>query len=284
MDINVVLCPIDFSDLSRREIDLAVQVCEKFAARLVLHHNLSAISPGFAKAWEWDQEHRHSEQSEAAAHERMQKILNGLPAAVHAEATVSHGPVARIVLSLAHELSADLLVLGSHGWSSDDHASVTERILDRAPCTVVTLQGKSETSEPPWLEPHASGRRPTILAATDLSETGNHAIAYAIGMARKLSFAVHLLNVASSARAGAARKALADLVPSDLSDRVERHVRIGRPEEEIRKAIAELDPTFVTMGTRARTSFRWLHPHSTVLETLHCSPRPVWFVPPSAAV
>jgi universal stress protein A len=282
MEVKVVLCPVDFSDLSRREIELAVGVCEAFGARLVLHHNLSAISPGFSKAWEWDQEHRHSEESEAEAHGRMQKLLNDLPAAVHAEAAVSHGPVAIVALALAHELPADLLVLGSHGWSTDDHASVTERILDRSPCPVLTVQGKGEGAALPGLRAGSGGKPARILAATDLSETGNHAIAYAMDLARRFSLEVHVLHATSSALEGAARQALGDLVPTDLFDQVERHVRIGRPEEEIQKSIGEIDPAFVVMGTRARGFFRWLRPHSTALATLHRSSRPVWFVPPLA--
>jgi nucleotide-binding universal stress UspA family protein len=278
MEIKIVLCPIDFSDISGHEIDLALRVCETFGARLVLHHNLSAIAPGFSKAWEWDQEHRRNEQSEAEAHRRMQKLLNGLPASVRAEASISHGPLATVVLTMARELPADLMILGSHGWSTEDHASVTERIVDQSPCSVLTIQEKEPAPALRW----PAGREPmNVLAATDLSESGNHAVAFAVGLARKLSLDLHLLHVTAAAKQEAARRALLDLVPFALRDRVRPHVRGGRAEEEIQKAIGEIDPAFVVMGTRTRGFFRRLSPHSTAHEMLHRSPRPVWFVPPA---
>ena len=40
-DTRIVLCPIDFSELSRRELALATEVCATFGARLVLHHNIA---------------------------------------------------------------------------------------------------------------------------------------------------------------------------------------------------------------------------------------------------
>ena len=52
MRVETVLCPIDFSSLSDRELQVAVEICQTFGARLVLHHNLSPGTPSVARAWE----------------------------------------------------------------------------------------------------------------------------------------------------------------------------------------------------------------------------------------
>src|SRR5262244_2873157 len=114
MNIDIVLCSVDFSGIAAREVQLAVQICEQFNAQLILHHNLSAIAPGFAKAWEWDQSHRKDERSAIDAERRMKALLAELPKSIRAEATITHGPVAMVLLALAKQLPADLLVLGTH--------------------------------------------------------------------------------------------------------------------------------------------------------------------------
>jgi hypothetical protein len=52
VQIRTVLCPIDFSTLDPAEIDVALEVCRTFGARLVLHHNLAGAVPGFSRSWE----------------------------------------------------------------------------------------------------------------------------------------------------------------------------------------------------------------------------------------
>ena len=42
--IRTILCPVDFSPAAARQVDLASQLCLKFNARLVLHHNLTALA------------------------------------------------------------------------------------------------------------------------------------------------------------------------------------------------------------------------------------------------
>ena len=40
----------DFSTLSQRELEVAVELCEIFGARLILHHNLNLAPPAWSKA------------------------------------------------------------------------------------------------------------------------------------------------------------------------------------------------------------------------------------------
>src|SRR5262249_26706694 len=80
------------------------------------------------RQWDWEATHGRTD-SEAQAERRMQAALNALPRDVRAEGLVSVGPVVGALLALAEELHADLIVLGSHGWSTETHASVTERVI-----------------------------------------------------------------------------------------------------------------------------------------------------------
>ena len=49
---KIVLCAIDLTNLATREVEVASEICEAFAARLVLHHNVASVAPGLTRAWE----------------------------------------------------------------------------------------------------------------------------------------------------------------------------------------------------------------------------------------
>lgn len=282
MEIRVVLCPIDFSKLAERELALAVAVCDAFAARLVLHHNVSAISPAFAKAWEWDQGHGRDEPSTDEAEKRIEALRARLPAEIRrrTEAVITHGPLARVVLALAETLPADVLVLGTHGWSTEDHASVTERVIERAPCPVLTL-GDASGLETFRLKPEHGGEMPRLVVPTDFSPAAAKAADWAIALARALPLRLDLLHVTQDAAGRDAMDALDRLVPADLRERVECHLRVGRTEEEIEAFVRRAKPELVVMGTHARTLWRRLFAPDVARRLLHGTICPVCFVPPT---
>src|SRR5512144_2166671 len=110
MAIQTIICPVDFSELTERELELARPICDVFGARLVLHHNVSAVAPGLSRAWEWDQLHRDDEPSDTETERQMRQLLRRLPPSLRAQAVITHGPRASNVLALAEQVSADLLV------------------------------------------------------------------------------------------------------------------------------------------------------------------------------
>jgi nucleotide-binding universal stress UspA family protein len=280
MNIDIVLCPIDFSELAERELQLAVQVCEAFGARLVLHHNLSAISPGFSKAWEWDQSHQKDERSAADAERRMKELLAQLPRTIRAEAAITHGPVATVLLALAEQIPADLLVLGTHGWSSEDHASVTERILERAPCPVLTIHDVDALAGF-RLRPGADGKAARVVVATDFSPAATRAVAYAVELARRLPLELHVVHVSAGPLSDETLETLIDSVPPELTDRVQVHARSGRTVEEIDAVLHIIRPALMVMGTHAHGFWRRFFTTDTARTVLHGASCPVLFVPPA---
>lgn len=282
MQIRIILCPIDFSQLASRELDLAVRACEAYRARLVLHHNVPAISPGFSKAWEWEREHRRQGPSTEEAQERVNALLKELPNGIRGEAVITQGPLATVVLSLAQRLPADLLVLGTHGWSTEDHASLTERIIDQTPCPVLTIHDTAALRKF-RLKSEPGGELPRLVVPTDFSEAAGKAVAYAITLARELPLRLDLLHVSRTAHDEVALEALDGLVPPDLRDRVECHLRSGRAEEAIEDFLRETEPELVVMGTHERRFWRRFSRRDVARQLLHDATCPVCFVPPTTA-
>jgi hypothetical protein len=63
MRIRTVLCPVDFTSKTGRELELAKQVCGFFGARLVVEHNLDPRPPNFLTVtWMWSEEFEGEEE------------------------------------------------------------------------------------------------------------------------------------------------------------------------------------------------------------------------------
>lgn len=281
--LKVVVCALDFTDLSGVELALATEVCEVMGAHLVLHHNLSNVPPGITRAWEWNEVHRGDAESSAESETRLRGILASLPKSFTAEASLSSGPVAPVLLQMTEHLPADLLVLGSHGWSTPDHASLTERLIERCSCPVLSVNDVPEASACFRLRIGEHGRMPHVTVAVDFAQETSWPFAYACELARRAPVHLNLLHVVPNngdrARAGGRRDLLISRVPQDLTARVSCFVCEGDPAEEIVRFSRQTDASFMIVGEHARGFFRRLFTHDTARDILHGAPCPVWFVP-----
>jgi nucleotide-binding universal stress UspA family protein len=290
MRLETILCPIDFSSLSAHELEVAVELGRAFGARLVLHHNRMAIGAGLGRAWDWEASHHAEHLGEGEAEQRMAAALRAVPAQVRAEGVISEGPVGLAVLSVAERVAADLIVVGSHGFSTPEHASVTERLIARAPCPVLSVHAAGGQSQPLRFGAKGGEARPRAVVPTDFSPTARHALDYAYGLARKVPLDLELLHVLpggsqpSPAAENAAHERLAAAVPDELKSRVATCIRRGEATTEILAHLAGARPQFAVLGEHARDVLRYLFTRDTALGVLHAASCPVWIVPARAAV
>lgn len=282
--IKTILCPVDFTDMSQHELEMAVVLSQAFGSHLIVHHNVAATPPGLTRGWEWDELHRTAAPDQSHAEQLMRRLLAGMPAGVRAEACITSGSAFAALMALADTLPAELIVLGSHGWSTPDHSSFGEQILDRCRCPVLTIPDVTVGRD--WL---SSARRPDdlldVVVATDLSRAASVAVDYAFGLARSLPWRLHLLHVVH--RAGDTDRAietLSKVAPDDLAAHTHVHVACGDPTEEILGFVARQKPAFIVMGPHARGLLRGFLSHDTSTDILHRAPVPVWFVPATTSV
>ncbi len=288
--IQTVLCPVDFSPASQRQLDLAVDLCRLFGARLVLHHNVAATPTGAGIGWMYAEAHP-DEPTEIDTEARLREVLASLPPGLVAEGRVTRGLPSTAVVQVAELVGADLMLLATHADAGEEHTSVTEQVLERARCLVLALHEAGVDQMTPCFT--AATERPQILLVpTDLSDEARPAVTLAFELARKLPLEVHLMHVeplwvASRGRdledRDERRDRLAALVPADLRDRVLLHVLAGEPAREIAVTAERLGASCIVMGEHARGLLRRFLTHDTsrdVLRRAHC---PVWFVPARAA-
>lgn len=286
LDIRTILCPVDFSPLSERTLQVATSLCRRFGAVLVLHHNLDSRPPGFLSVnWMWSEDHEAEEAKKAAdAPDRIQKLLASLPDGIEGEARLTRGPLDRSVLEVARRLPADLIVMGSHGWSSAEHRSITERLISSAPCTILTTNEGFDPEKQLRPRPGRSPEKLAVLVPIDLAPGSEEALAFVAAM-EPMPHEVHVLHVLEETDADpeplaqAARERMLALVPESLRDRAVLEVRFGTVGEEVLRLAAEIDALFIVMAAHAKGFFARLLSGDRAFEVLHESPCPVWFVP-----
>lgn len=141
-DISNILCPVDFSDASKRALKNAILLSNSFEADLTI---LSVYEPfvNTSPRLKIDQKATNIELA-AQCQKEMQTFLNkfdlkGVKHEVKVEAGVPH----KKILQAINELKCDLLVMGTNGRSAFSRivlGSVTEKVIRTLPCSFVTTK------------------------------------------------------------------------------------------------------------------------------------------------
>jgi universal stress protein A len=144
--IHTILCPVDFSDASRK----AVQYAREFAAGMgATVHLMNVVEP---RPMAVDITLNYvplEEDLEKAAAEDLKVILQELTqAGLRAECSIEFGNPSDVILEKADELDVNLVIMGSHGKKGLSRlimGSVAETVVRKANCPVLIV--KSEEKE-----------------------------------------------------------------------------------------------------------------------------------------
>jgi nucleotide-binding universal stress UspA family protein len=284
LSIRTVLCPVDLSPSTARQVDLAADLCRAFGARLVLHHNRIELAIGSGVGWMWE-----PGQGDAArtAEAQLQRLVGGLPGDLAVDVQVTHGPVADAVRWVSQAINADLVVLRVRGEDNDGTDSVTDRLLESASLPMVALHDAAHDHRTPKF----SGRMDApqvLLVPTDLGAASQPAVDVAFELSRLFGFEVHLVHVLPPSpdpgTADDVRKRMTALVPPELASRTYPHLETGVPASAIVRLADELSAVCIVMGEHAPTPARHWFRSDTSRAVLHPSSCPIWYVPRRPAV
>jgi universal stress protein A len=298
-EIKTVLCPVDFSPVSEVELNLATQLCERFGARMVLQHNIDDVPPVYlANAWMYSETHMYpEEEKEAQASLTLRAMLEKLSKSIKCEGKITFGRLEESILQLAGQLPADLIVMGTHGASSSQHVSHTDRVLAESPCPVLTTGETGVATLFP--DPNNRSSLQTVVLPMDFSEHSLHALEYALGLMDLLPFTLHVLHVEGPLafgdlralahslhfqeerrhRTSASLDRLKPLVPTRYLSHVKFEVRVGPVVDEIVAYARSVHAKLVVMGVHPKNVLDRLIFGVNSQGVLHRSPCPVWLVP-----
>lgn len=275
MKIERILCPVDYSEFSERALIRAVRLARWFGASLTVVHVLPpnawfiAADAGIAYVAVPDGQLREIRAEEMKALERFVAPYRGEGFATHTR--LLDGDPSRAIREAAVELPADLLVMGTHGRSGFEHlflGSVTEKVLGRAPCPVLTVGGVPSSQ----IEGPSFGR---IVCALDLTEASARTIEVALSLAEEGQARLTLVHVLEglpdSAGApphfrlpdvGPLRRQLLEEAEDRLHERVptearefcsvSERVEEGKPWRVVLRVAEETGAELIVMGVHSR--------------------------------
>ena len=142
IDIKNILCPVDHSDCSKEALKYAVSFAIKDNSKLYLLHvidicafdeSINAMTPQIP--------------DDETLAQLKTKLLDCIPEEMrddmNVEALVVQGIPFVEIISTAKRNDVDMIVLGSHGRTGISHmmmGSVSEKVVRKAPCPVLTVR------------------------------------------------------------------------------------------------------------------------------------------------
>lgn len=147
-----ILVPVDFSASTPRLTDQVKKMAQAFSGKTYLLH-VVAPDPDFV-GYEAGPQHVRDHLAEKfhEEHRQIQALAqslkdSGLPSVTP---LLIQGPTVEIILEEAKRLSADMLIMGSHGHGALYHVllgSVSEGVLKKAPCPVLFVPAGKDNSD-----------------------------------------------------------------------------------------------------------------------------------------
>lgn len=298
MHALTIVCPVDYSDCSKRALRYAGALAEHFGARLVVLHVFDPLLAGTAALHQFDV-------TGADGQKELQYFVEDqLPASVRngnrLERVLLLGTPGHEIIKLVRERAADILVMGTHGFSGVRKAffgSTLQGVLRRAHVPVLAV---------PILDHREAGiQAPLIstgpvLVPVDFSAESRAAARAAAGLAAALRLPLMLLHVIARPNPGSAgwehgathgdRTAVADpatfmgeLVASLGTDAsVSTRIVDGDPAEQIARLAREQRSALIVMSLGS-SAMRRRKPGSIAYRVLCLAPVPVLALPETSS-
>lgn len=192
MELNRILVPTDFSPAAKHALHWAVRFAQAHDATLHLLHVVADYDPDWFGTEETTVPVGQMKQAlDQEAKEGLERIApDPETTGVASQYEIRHGmEAADVILSVADEVDADLIVTGTHGREGLAHVilgSVAEKVVRRARRPVLTIG--SEAPDEPSIQ--------RILAPVDFSAPAKQALRLAKEVAARYEAQLDLLFVA----------------------------------------------------------------------------------------
>jgi nucleotide-binding universal stress UspA family protein len=296
IEIRTILCPVDLSETSGRALGYATMLAGWYGASVSVVEMVwealpplrpasapRAVTPQFVKE---------------AASELREFVETRIPAGTTVASQVVEGPIVPGILQEARAQAVELIVMGTHGRGGFERlvlGSVTEKVLRKAPCPVLTVPPGAAGAPP---TPRPFGR---ILCPVDFSPSSLRALTHALSLAQESGKQLTMLHVfdwpadrpmvpglgpeVSATRRQSEAAALAELraaVPDGARDwcEITEMTSVGRPYEEILRVADTVRADVIVLGVHSRSTFELALLGSTTSQVVRRATCPVMTIRP----
>ncbi len=143
IQVRSILVPVDFSEHADSVIDWAAHLAEEHQSKLVLLHayhlpvEFQQVEGAYLPADFWNSVKDEAKKQLAVYGDQLRER------SLEVDELIREGYPATVIEETAEELAADLIVIGSRGRSGLKHlllGSIAERVVQKAPCPVLTVK------------------------------------------------------------------------------------------------------------------------------------------------
>ncbi len=184
-----ILCPVDFSEFSRHALTHAVAMAQRYEGRVTLLY-VAPLLPSAVTVPPSVDPVTMDPVSPQGLCEELREFAGPLRNQVPMDVAILDGDAARQIVEHARQGQADLVVMGTHGRSGFERwvlGSVTEKVLRKAHCPVLTVPRSAPDTEP--------GVFRRILCPVDFSPSSLLGVERALSLAEATKASLTLLHV-----------------------------------------------------------------------------------------
>jgi nucleotide-binding universal stress UspA family protein len=275
--MKTIVVATDLKGTSGAALEYARKLAAGYGARIVLAHGIDPVEYAAVDAVPGRLRRELTEEARAVLNELANDLLvEGIPS--HSE--IRQGAVARMLVAVARQYEAGLIVIGTRGRAGAGPVivgAIAELLVRLAPCPVLAVAAD-------W---NAGDFRPTPGGPILLAMERNEATQAAVATAHSLAETFHRPLIVLHARGPAAASAFLNPVATTLkqfgvktSGRFPLRciVKDGNPGDAIVEAIAQYHPSMLVVGVKRNSATPG--PHGTAFALLSRSRVPVLCVPP----
>jgi nucleotide-binding universal stress UspA family protein len=271
MNIERILVPVDFSDLSMKALTVGQQIATLYGGKVTpvhVHIPITEMDEPYALGMS-SSVYQDFDKIEINLKDRLTEVTEDfLDEEYIDEAVIAFGNPAQSIVDLSEDF--DLIVMTTHGRTGFSRfllGSVAEKVLRLAHKPVLVVEDESDV-----------GNFEKILVTTDFSENSAAAFPIAIDIAKKANSKLHLLHILSFEQFDKdetdisienLRQERLKVVANEYFHPIRENLSYSvetsddSPHEAILKHVSENDYNLVIMSTVGRTGIRYLMMGST---------------------
>ncbi|MGH9560917.1 MAG: universal stress protein [Terracidiphilus sp.] len=277
--LKTIVVATDLEGRAEAALEYGRKLATSYGARIVLAHGLDPMEYAAVDTIPGSVLSRMTEDA--------RRVLDRLAAALIREGIRSHsevrqGAVAEMLVDVARQYDAGLIVIGTKGMEGVGPlvvGAIAERLVRLAPCPVLAVAAD-------W---NAGSHRPTpggpVLLAMERNEAAAEAATTAASLAESFNRPLLALHVRTAAEKAAGLNPCTVMEDQGITFggtiQVRCLVKDGNPADAIVEAITENHPCILVAGVKRSSATPG--PHGTAFALLSTSRVPVLCVPPVGA-